>query len=61
MFEKRLKFTKWYKDVEFVITELEWERIFLKAKVKTNYSGGIRFALVQKCAEIGRASCRERV
>ena len=48
MFEKRLKFTKWYKDVEFVITELEWERIFLKAKVKTNYSGGIRF-------KIGRA------
>ena len=52
MFKKGLEFTKWHKDVEFVITELEWERIFLKAKVKTNYSGGIQFALVQKYTQV---------
>ena len=52
MFKKGLEFTKWHKDLEFVITELEWERIFLKAKVKTNYSGGIQFALVQKYTQV---------
>lgn len=52
MFEKGLKFTKWYKDIEFVITELEWERIFLRAKIKTNYNGDVRFALVQKYTQV---------
>ena len=52
MFKKGLEFTKWHKDVEFVITELEWERIFLKAKVKTNYNGDVRFALVQKYTQV---------
>ena len=47
MFKKGLKFTRWYKDIDFVITDIEWERIFLKFKVETKYKGDVQFALVK--------------
>lgn len=38
---------EWCRDLEFTITELKWERIFLEFAIETEYAGEVQFALTK--------------